>query len=88
MISSPQVLLKMLPNYYDHVAEHENTLITKFFGLHRITLRGGKKVRFSRLIFLVSLYVWEGSMLICSFTGALYGHGKHVLYRITNSPSL
>lgn len=34
----------MLPKYYRHVGDHENTLITKFFGLHRITLRGGKKV--------------------------------------------
>lgn len=44
----------MLPNYFKHVEEHENTLITKFFGLHRITLRGGKKVQFLGLIFLVS----------------------------------
>ncbi|CAL2236346.1 unnamed protein product [Prunus armeniaca] len=41
-----KVLLKMLPSYYCHVGEHENTLITKNFGLHRITLKGGKKVRF------------------------------------------
>lgn len=41
-----KVLHKMLPKYYDHVKEHENTLITKFFGLHRIALRGGRKVRF------------------------------------------
>ncbi|KAL6964374.1 Phosphatidylinositol 4-phosphate 5-kinase 8 [Sarracenia purpurea var. burkii] len=44
--SELKVLLKMLPRYYDHVKELENTLITKFFGLHRITLRGGRKVRF------------------------------------------
>lgn len=36
----------MLPKYYHHVGSYENTLITKFFGIHRITLRGGKKVRF------------------------------------------
>ncbi|KAF9611255.1 hypothetical protein IFM89_028325 [Coptis chinensis] len=40
------ILLKMLPNYYKHVCSHENTLITKFFGLHEITLKGGRKVRF------------------------------------------
>ncbi|KAI3912218.1 hypothetical protein MKW98_012029 [Papaver atlanticum] len=40
------VLLKMLPNYYNHVQSYENTLITKFFGLHRIMLKGGRKVRF------------------------------------------
>lgn len=43
-ISSMQVLLKMLPKYYGHVKEHENTLITKFFGLHRITINGRNKV--------------------------------------------
>ncbi|GER24682.1 phosphatidylinositol-4-phosphate 5-kinase family protein [Striga asiatica] len=41
-----KVLLKMLPHYYEHVQAHENTLITKFFGAHRITLKHGKKVRF------------------------------------------
>ncbi|XP_047153536.1 phosphatidylinositol 4-phosphate 5-kinase 7-like isoform X2 [Vigna umbellata] len=41
-----KVMLNMLPKYYHHVGRYENTLITKFFGLHRITLRGGKKVRF------------------------------------------
>ncbi|KAJ4791399.1 Phosphatidylinositol-4-phosphate 5-kinase family protein [Rhynchospora pubera] len=41
-----KVLLKMLPKYYVHVGAYENTLITKFFGLHRITLKSGRKVRF------------------------------------------
>ncbi|VFQ81784.1 unnamed protein product [Cuscuta campestris] len=36
----------MLPSYYKHVKDHENTLITKFFGLHRISFSRGKKVRF------------------------------------------
>ncbi|OMO75348.1 Phosphatidylinositol-4-phosphate 5-kinase, core [Corchorus capsularis] len=44
--SELKVLLKMLPKYYNHVKEYENTLITKFFGLHRITLPGRRKVRF------------------------------------------
>ncbi|KAL1222847.1 Phosphatidylinositol 4-phosphate 5-kinase 7 [Cardamine amara subsp. amara] len=44
--SELQVLLRMLPRYYEHVGDHENTLITKFFGVHRITLKWGKKVRF------------------------------------------
>ncbi|XP_064969484.1 phosphatidylinositol 4-phosphate 5-kinase 1 isoform X3 [Musa acuminata AAA Group] len=39
------ILLKMLPNYYGHVGAYENTLITKFFGLHRLTIKG-RKVRF------------------------------------------
>ncbi|MCO5589432.1 hypothetical protein L7F22_043399 [Adiantum nelumboides] len=40
-----QVLLGMLPNYYDHVQKYENTLI-KFFGLHQIKHIGGQKVCF------------------------------------------
>ncbi|KAL6179017.1 hypothetical protein ACLB2K_050533 [Fragaria x ananassa] len=44
--SELKVLLRMLPSYYCHVGEHENTLITKFFGLHRITLKTRRKVRF------------------------------------------
>jgi 1-phosphatidylinositol-4-phosphate 5-kinase len=39
-----QILLKMLPKYYNHVRAYDNTLITKFFGVHRITLKGGRKV--------------------------------------------
>ncbi|XP_073121538.1 phosphatidylinositol 4-phosphate 5-kinase 1 isoform X2 [Henckelia pumila] len=41
-----KVLLKMLPHYYDHVRAHDNTLITKFFGVHSIALGLRKKVHF------------------------------------------
>nr|GEZ30621.1 phosphatidylinositol 4-phosphate 5-kinase 8-like isoform X1 [Tanacetum cinerariifolium] len=44
--SELKVLLKMLPSYYNHVKEHENTLVTKFYGLHEISVRSGKKVQF------------------------------------------
>ncbi|XP_071721773.1 LOW QUALITY PROTEIN: phosphatidylinositol 4-phosphate 5-kinase 7-like [Rutidosis leptorrhynchoides] len=44
--SELKVFLRMLPDYYHHVKNHENTLITKFFGLHQIKLSGGRKVRF------------------------------------------
>lgn len=41
------MLLKMLPAYYNHVRAFENTLVTKFFGLHCVKLTGSqKKVRF------------------------------------------
>jgi hypothetical protein len=38
------VLLDMLQGYHHHVQVYENTLITKFFGLHRIKPYGGRKV--------------------------------------------
>ncbi|GKB24679.1 phosphatidylinositol 4-phosphate 5-kinase 8-like protein isoform X1 [Tanacetum coccineum] len=44
--SELKVLLKMLPSYYNHVKAHENTLVTKFYGLHEISVRNGKKVQF------------------------------------------
>ncbi|GAB2267138.1 Phosphatidylinositol 4-phosphate 5-kinase 4 [Dionaea muscipula] len=43
-----KVLLRMLSAYYHHVRAFENTLVTKFFGLHCVKLTGSiqKKVRF------------------------------------------
>lgn len=35
-----QVLLRMLQAYYNHVRAFENTLVTKFFGLHCVKLTG------------------------------------------------
>ncbi|CAL0328810.1 unnamed protein product [Lupinus luteus] len=42
------VFLRMLPGYYKHVRAFENTLVTKFYGLHCVRLTGAsqKKVRF------------------------------------------
>ncbi|KAI4385604.1 hypothetical protein MLD38_003610 [Melastoma candidum] len=46
--SEVKVLLRMLPAYYNHVKNFENTLVTKYFGLHCVKLTGPaqKKVRF------------------------------------------
>ncbi|KAJ4979566.1 hypothetical protein NE237_010346 [Protea cynaroides] len=44
--SEVKVLLRMLPKYHYHVRTYENTLITKFFGLHRIKPSSGQKFRF------------------------------------------
>ena len=43
-----QVLIRMLPAYYNHVRACENTLVTKFFGLHCVKLTGTaqKKVNY------------------------------------------
>ncbi|OMO87394.1 Phosphatidylinositol-4-phosphate 5-kinase, core [Corchorus olitorius] len=43
-----KVLIRMLPAYYKHVRSFENTLVTKFYGLHCVKLTGAaqKKVRF------------------------------------------
>ncbi|XP_038692317.1 phosphatidylinositol 4-phosphate 5-kinase 9-like [Tripterygium wilfordii] len=44
--SEVKILLEMLPDYHHHVRTYENTLITKFFGLHRIKPSSGQKFRF------------------------------------------
>ncbi|XP_057549109.1 phosphatidylinositol 4-phosphate 5-kinase 4-like [Amaranthus tricolor] len=46
--SEVKVLIRMLSAYYKHVRAFENTLVTKFFGLHCVKLTGTiqKKVRF------------------------------------------
>ncbi len=41
-----KLLLRTLPLYYAHVAGHPDTLISRFYGIHRITLASGRKVRF------------------------------------------
>uniref|UniRef100_A0A8R7R9C4 1-phosphatidylinositol-4-phosphate 5-kinase n=3 Tax=Triticum urartu TaxID=4572 RepID=A0A8R7R9C4_TRIUA len=44
--SEVQVLLRMLRDYYRHVHTYDNTLVTKFFGLHRVKPSSGQKFRF------------------------------------------
>ncbi|KAL2898210.1 Phosphatidylinositol 4-phosphate 5-kinase 6 [Bienertia sinuspersici] len=46
--SEVKVLLRMLPGYYNHVRTFEDTLVTRFYGLHCVKLTGAtqKKVRF------------------------------------------
>ncbi len=42
--SEVDLLLKLLPRYYEHVALYPHTLLIKFFGLHRVTTANGGKV--------------------------------------------
>lgn len=44
--SEVKVLIKMLPSYYQHVFRYENTLVTKFYGVHCVKPVGGLKTRF------------------------------------------
>ncbi|KAK4556271.1 Phosphatidylinositol-4-phosphate 5-kinase [Recurvomyces mirabilis] len=39
-------LRKILPDYYNYVLENPNTLLSQFYGLHRVKLPYGKKVHF------------------------------------------
>uniref|UniRef100_A0A7N0UMC0 Phosphatidylinositol 4-phosphate 5-kinase n=1 Tax=Kalanchoe fedtschenkoi TaxID=63787 RepID=A0A7N0UMC0_KALFE len=44
--SEVKVLLRMLSSYYQHVSKYENTLLTKFYGVHCVKPVGGPKTRF------------------------------------------
>ncbi|KAL6522207.1 Phosphatidylinositol 4-phosphate 5-kinase 1 [Orobanche minor] len=44
--SEVKVLIKMLPSYYQHVHRYENSLVTKFYGVHCVKPIGGVKTRF------------------------------------------
>lgn len=39
-----QVLIRMLPSYHQHVCRYENSLVTKFYGVHCVKPIGGQKV--------------------------------------------
>ena len=44
--SEMELLLKLLPRYYEHVERYPHTLLIKFFGLHRVTTPSGGRVPF------------------------------------------
>ncbi|KAK7301299.1 hypothetical protein RJT34_12160 [Clitoria ternatea] len=44
--SEVKVLLRMLRSYYQHVSQYENSLVTKFYGVHCVKPIGGQKIRF------------------------------------------
>ncbi|KAL4350363.1 hypothetical protein HN51_031497 [Arachis hypogaea] len=44
--SEVKVLLRMLRSYYQHVSGNENSLVTKFYGVHCVKPIGGQKIRF------------------------------------------
>ncbi|KAG2008781.1 1-phosphatidylinositol-4-phosphate 5-kinase [Coprinopsis cinerea AmutBmut pab1-1] len=44
--SEAKFLLKILKQYYDHVQENPHTLLSRFYGLHRVKLPHGRKIHF------------------------------------------
>ncbi len=41
-----RMLLRLIPEYYQHVAGHANTLLTRFYGVHRVQHMNGSSTRF------------------------------------------
>lgn len=44
--SEHKLLRKILPEYYRHVEKNPNTLISQFYGLHRVKMAYGRKIHF------------------------------------------
>lgn len=44
--SEKKVLMKILRPYYNHVCSNPQTLLSQFYGLHRVKLPGGRKIHF------------------------------------------
>ncbi|CAL0307850.1 unnamed protein product [Lupinus luteus] len=44
--SEVKVLIRMLRSYYQHMSRFENSLLTKFYGVHCVKPIGGQKIRF------------------------------------------
>ncbi|KAI3680999.1 hypothetical protein L6452_35779 [Arctium lappa] len=53
-----KVLKRMLPAYFEHVKNSENTLVTKFFGLHCVKM-GGPSLRKVRFVIMGNLFCTE-----------------------------
>lgn len=41
-----KLLRKILPEYYKHIEDNPNTLISQFYGLHRVKIPYGRKIHF------------------------------------------
>ncbi|WFD30300.1 1-phosphatidylinositol-4-phosphate 5-kinase [Malassezia sp. CBS 17886] len=44
--SEHKFLMKILPAYYYHVTANPHTLLSQFYGVHRVKLPGGRKIHF------------------------------------------
>jgi hypothetical protein len=67
-----QILLKMLPKYYNHVRTYDNTLITIFVGVHRITLKAGRKMHFHILVTLLLFSLFTYAVVIWYHTSIFF----------------
>lgn len=98
-----QVLIRMLPSYYNHVRNFEDTMVTKFFGLHCVKSTGPaqKKVMFERYSSFTEFWSpwcrgvrWENLFPVMIFFGFLMisgpvrYHGKLVLHTVHHPPAI
>ncbi|KNZ72480.1 Phosphatidylinositol-4-phosphate 5-kinase its3 [Termitomyces sp. J132] len=71
-------LLRILPEYYEHVKANPHTLLSRFYGLHRVKLPRGRKIHFVIMnnIFPPHRDIHETYDLKGSTVGREYPEGK------------
>lgn len=73
----------MLPAYYNHVRAFENTLVTKFFGLHCVKLTGAIQRKVSILVFYTMasfMSFFNNLNLPSDSSGPLCNNGEFILH--------
>ena len=51
-------LKKILKNYYYHLDKYPNTLITRFYGLHKIRYKNKKTITEKKIYFIIMANVF------------------------------
>lgn len=54
-------LKKILKNYYEYISANPQTLIVKFFGLHKIRFKFSKKLRWKKIYIIIMSNVFHTS---------------------------
>jgi 1-phosphatidylinositol-4-phosphate 5-kinase len=64
-------LRKILPSYFKYVMENQNTLLTRYYGIHRVQPAGSRKIRFLIMgsVFFTDKFIHESFDL----KGSTYG---------------
>lgn len=77
----------MLRSYYQHVCKYENSLVTKFYGVHCVKPIGGQKVRGGRPFILfdgVGLCISVPDFLFYWKPDPVHCDGQSFLLRVSN----
>ena len=78
----------MLPSYYQHVCRYENSLVTRFFGVHCVKPIGGQKVMCCGDKFELFWFTWVICFLIfvyCDWKAdPVHCNGQFILLRVSD----
>jgi 1-phosphatidylinositol-4-phosphate 5-kinase len=59
-----KILIEMLPDYYRHMENNQDSLITRFYGVY-----GVKQVH-GRTVSVILYFVWFSAFICCTFDEA------------------